>query len=168
MAAKKKPAEAEGASGQEQTGFEVQIVGQLVKDLSFENPGVTQLLEGFSEAPNLEVEVNVEATRVQDELFESGINFNAKASTKQGALYEIEMVYTGLFRLKNIPKQALEPFLLINCPSLLFPFMRRLVADVTREGGYPPLLLDPIDFGQLYMKRQKEAGTAASTSTKLN
>ena len=67
------------------------------------------------------------------------------------------MIYAGLFHIENMPPQALEPFMLINCPTLLFPFLRRLVSDITREGGFPPLLLDPIDFAQLFMQRQQEA-----------
>jgi preprotein translocase subunit SecB len=70
-------------------------------------------------------------------------------------------VYGGAFRLQNVPPQSLEPFLLVNCPTLLFPFLRRIVADVTREGGYPPLWLDPVDFGALYMRRQQELAKTA-------
>ena len=66
------------------------------------------------------------------------------------------MVYAGIFKIKNIPEEALEPFLLINCPALLFPYLRRLASDLTREGGFPPLLLDPIDFASLYMRRKQE------------
>ena len=71
-------------------------------------------------------------------------------------IYELEIVYAGVFQIQNIPEQALEPFLLVNCPSILFPFLRRIVADISREGGFPPLLLDPFDFGALYMRRQQE------------
>ncbi|MFV0369343.1 MAG: protein-export chaperone SecB, partial [Hyphomicrobiaceae bacterium] len=71
--------------------------------------------------------------------------------------------YAGLFRIQNIPPEALQPFLLVNCPSVLFPFLRRLLADITREGGFPPLLLDPIDFGTLYMQRKNEMQQAAKS-----
>ncbi len=93
---------------------------------------------------------------MQPELFQSVIEFKAHATNKDGTIYIMECVYGGLFKLQNIPEQALEPFLLINCPTILFPFLRRLVADITREGGFPPLLLDPIDFGGLYIRRQQE------------
>ena len=76
-------------------------------------------------------------------------------------IYDLELAYGGLFRIENLPEQALEPYLLINCPSLLFPFLRRIVADLTREGGFPPLLLDPIDFAGLFMQRQQQPGQAA-------
>lgn len=141
----------------QQKPIEAQIVGQFIKDLSFENPSVGKLLDGPGDDPNLAVQINVEAKRVSPDLFEAGIDFKAKATNKSGAIYDLELVYVGLFRLRNIPDQALEPFLLINCPTIVFPFLRRLVADITREGGFPPLLLDPIDFAQLYSRRQQEA-----------
>lgn len=148
----------EAAAADERTlPMQAQVVGQFIRDLSFENPNVHQLIEGLSESPNLKLEVNVAAERLkQPELYESSIHFTATAATKEGKIYILECVYGGIFRLQNVPEQALEPFLLINCPTILFPFLRRLVADVTREGGFPPLLLDPIDFGGLYMRRQQE------------
>ncbi|MFA5949204.1 MAG: protein-export chaperone SecB [Hyphomicrobium sp.] len=149
----------------QQKPIEAQIIGQFIKDLSFENPSVGKLLDGPGENPNLAIEVNVEAKRLGADLFESGIDFKAVATNKLGTIYNCEIVYVGLFRLRNIPDQALEPFLLVNCPTLIFPFLRRLVADITREGGFPPLMLDPIDFGQLYMKRQKPQAAVASGAT---
>ncbi len=135
--------------------LQVQVAAQYIKDLSFENPHVGRLLDGPGESPNLKLEVNVEAQKMDDELFESAIDFKAHASNQEGTIYQIELVYAGLFRVKNIPKEALEPFLLINCPTLIFPFLRRLVADISREGGFPPLMLDPIDFASLFVQRQK-------------
>lgn len=146
---------AENAADGEQQ-MQAQVVGQFIRDLSFENPNVTRLIDGPGEDPNLKIEVNVNAERVRPDLYQSAIDFKAHATNKQGTIYILECVYGGLFRLQNVPEQALEPFLLINCPTIVFPFLRRLVADVTREGGFPPLLLDPIDFGSLYMRRQQE------------
>jgi preprotein translocase subunit SecB len=83
-------------------------------------------------------------------------------------IYDLEIIYAGLFRIKNIPETSLEPFMLINCPALLFPFLRRLAADITREGGFPPLLLDPIDFGSLFMRRQQEAASREAASQPKN
>ena len=77
-------------------------------------------------------------------------------NSKAGVIYDLELTYAGLFEIQSIPQEALEPFLLINCPTLLFPFLRRIVADLTREGGFPPLLLDPIDFAVLFMQRQQQ------------
>ena len=141
---------------------QVQIVGQYIKDLSFENPNVGKLLGKSTEKPNLKVEVNVAGRRLDGDVYESAIDFKAQATTKLGTIYDLEVIYAGLFKIQNIPEQALEPFLLVNCPTLIFPFLRRLVADISREGGFPPLLLDPIDFAALFMRRQKEMATAAS------
>ncbi len=143
----------------EQPPVQARVMGQYIKDLSFENPNVGKLLQGPGDNPNLQIEVNVNAQRVGPDLFESAIDFKANATNKLGVIYDLEMVYAGLFKIENMPQQSLEPFLLINCPALLFPFLRRLAADLTREGGFPPLLLDPIDFAGLFMRRkQQEAG----------
>jgi preprotein translocase subunit SecB len=146
---------------EQQKPIEAQILGQFIKDLSFENPSMGRVVLAPGENPNIKVEVNVEARRTGTDLYESGIDFKAVASHKDSTIYDLELVYLGVFRLRNIPEQALEPFLLINCPALVFPFARRLVADITREGGFPPLLLDPIDFAQLFMRRQQEAATSS-------
>jgi preprotein translocase subunit SecB len=140
---------------------QVRIVGQHIKDLSFENPNVRRLLEGPGEKPSLRVDINVNATKVTDRVFESAILFKAQATSQAGVIYDLELTYAGLFEIAAMPEQALEPFLLINCPTLLFPFLRRLVADLTREGGFPPLLLDPIDFAALFMQRQQQAQAAS-------
>lgn len=144
--------------------LEVQVVGQYVKDLSFENPNIERLLARSGDAPNVTLEINVKPRRLNEELFESAIEFKAVAATKEGTLYDLEVIYAGLFRLKNVPTEMLEPFLIVNCPTLIFPFLRRLVADVTREGGFPPLMLDPIDFAQGYMRRKQEMAAAGQNT----
>ena len=155
---------APGASASEpqQAPPQVRVVAQYIKDLSFENPNIDRLLSGPGENPNLKVEFNVNARPMADKLFESSIHFTAQAASNAGVIYECEMVYAGLFQVENLPQEALEPFLMINCPTLLFPFMRRLIADISREGGYPPLLLDPIDFAQVYLQRQQQASGAGN------
>src|SRR5262245_60735065 len=135
---------------------QVRVVAQYIKDLSFENPNVRKLVDNPGEAPNLRVDVNVNASKIANNTFESVINFKAEASNKLGTIYDLELAYAGMFQIENMPEQSLEPFLLINGPALLFPFARRLVADLTREGGFPPLLLDPIDFGALFARRMQE------------
>jgi preprotein translocase subunit SecB len=147
---------------------QVKVVAQYIKDLSFENPNIEKLLKEPGDQPNLQLSINVGAKNVGPQLYESSIEFNAQASNKQGEIYQLELVYGGLFRLENIPEQALEPFLLVNCPSILFPFVRRIAADLTREGGFPPLLLDPFDFGSLYMRRQQEMRSKGEAETKKN
>jgi preprotein translocase subunit SecB len=149
------------AEGQQ---VQVRVMAQYIKDLSFESPNVHKLLEGPGEAPNLRVEVNVNASKISTTTFESVINFKADATNKAGTIYDLELAYAGMFHVENLPEGALEPFLLIDCPTLLFPFVRRLVADLTREGGFPPLMLDPINFATLFTKRQQEH--AAQTQPK--
>ncbi len=141
--------------------IQAKVLSQYVKDLSFENPNIRKLLTGPSEPPNIKVEVNVQSERVDANVYESAILFKASASNNLGTIYVLEADYAGLFRIESIPEQALEPFLLISGPMTLFPFLRRLIADITREGGFPPLLLDPIDFAALYFKRKQEMGSSA-------
>lgn len=145
----------------------VKVVGQYIKDLSFENPNITKLLKSPGDAPNVELGINVNGQGIAPNVYESSITLNAKAANQNGTLYELEIVYAGLFNIENIPQQALEPFLLVNCPSILFPFLRRIAADISREGGFPPLLLDPFDFAGLYMHQQQElAAKQAKDETK--
>ena len=145
---------------------QVKVVAQYVKDLSFENPNIEKILKDPGDQPNLQLSINVGAKGVGPSLYESVIEFNAHATNKLGEIYQLELVYGGLFRIENIPEQALEPFLLVNCPSILFPFVRRLAADLTREGGFPPLLLDPFDFASLYIRRQQEMRSKAEAELK--
>jgi preprotein translocase subunit SecB len=140
--------------------LQVRVLAQYIKDLSFENPNVHKLMDDPGDQPNLRIEVNVNASNVGPKKFESVINFKAEATNKHGTLYDMELAYGGTFMVENLPEPQLQPFLLIHCPSLLFPFVRRLIADLTREGGFPPLLLDPIDFGALFLKRQQERAQA--------
>lgn len=144
-----------------QIPIQAKIVNQYIKDLSFENPNIHKLISGIGDQPNLQVEVNVGAQRVEGDLFETTIDFKATATNNLGTIYVLEIAYAGLLKIESIPDGALEPFLLISGPSMIFPFLRRLVADITREGGFPPLFLDPIDFGALYMQRQRQRTSAS-------
>lgn len=146
---------------------DIQVKAQFIRDLSFESPNVLKLVDGPGTNPNLQLEINVNARNVKAGLFESVIELRAEANSKEGIIYDFEIVYGGLFAISNIREDALEPFLLVNCPALLFPFLRRIVADVTREGGFPPLFLDPIDFAALYLKR-KQDGSPNSDNLVLN
>lgn len=139
---------------------QIQVLGQYIKDLSFENPKAPVSLQGPGENPKMKIEINVNAKKVSEDAFESAISFNAHATNDEGALYEMEIVYAGIFRLENVPDNMLQPVLLINCPTLTFPFLRRIVADLTREGGFPPLMLDPVDFGGLYAQNMAKANEA--------
>lgn len=140
--------------------MEVRVLGQYVKDLSFESPNVVKLMSAPPENPNLQLEINVVPAQIGPNVYESALTFKAEAKSKIGLIYDLELVYAGLFEIKNAPPEALDPMLNINCPALLFPFLRRIAADLTREGGFPPLLLDPVDFGALYMKKREQIAKA--------
>lgn len=133
---------------------QVRVIGQYIKDLSFESPNIRKLLAGTPENPGLKLDLTVHPEAVAPDVYETALAFKAIAESKSaGTIYELELVYAGLFRIENLPPDAIEPMLNVNCPSLLFPFLRRIAADLTREGGFPPLLLDPVDFGGLYMRK---------------
>jgi preprotein translocase subunit SecB len=133
------------------------VLAQFIKDLSFESPNTPESLRGPGNNPNLQVNVTVAADKVEGEVYEVVINFEADATNEAGAIYKLELVYGGLFRLTNMPDHIRHPVLFVNCPTLLFPFLRRIVADLTREGGFPPLMLDPIDFAALYKQNLDKA-----------
>ncbi|MGE5260097.1 MAG: protein-export chaperone SecB [Actinomycetota bacterium] len=142
---------------------QLSVLAQYVKDLSFENPGAPQSLQGPGQNPQLKVSVNVNADHRGNETYEVTLHLDVHASNDKGVIYNVELVYGGLFGLRNIPQNLLQPVLFIDCPTLIFPFMRRVLADVTRDGGFPPLMLDPIDFGRLFAENlaRTEAAQAA-------
>ena len=137
---------------------QVSILVQYAKDLSFENPNAPMSLQAGGQ-PKIEVNVAVNAKRAGDGVFEAELKITAKATAEDDSTaFVVELVYAGLFGLANVPDEALEPFLIIEAPRILFPFARRIIADATRDGGFPPLMLDPIDFGSLYMAQQANGG----------
>jgi preprotein translocase subunit SecB len=141
---------------------QVNVLGQYVKDLSFENPSAGAMLRKPAKNVNLELKFNVEARKIEETLFEVALAVEGAARNDEGILYNIEMVYAGMFRLRNLPTEAVQQILYVDCPALLFPFVRRLLADLTREGGFPPLLLDPVDFAGLYRKNMASRESASA------
>ncbi len=142
---------------------QVRVLAQFIKDLSFENPSIGRLQIDPDEQPAMRIEVNVNANSVAPNIYESVITLKAQGTVKAGVLYDLEIEYGAALGIENVPQDQIEPFLLINCPQLTFPYVRRLVADITREGGFPPLLLDPIDFAGLYIQRRQQAEDAGKT-----
>jgi preprotein translocase subunit SecB len=141
-------------------GVAVRVVAQYVKDLSFENPQSPGSLMGGNVAPTIEASVDVAAKRLGEADFESELKVTVRARRGEVTVFLVELVYGALFQIQNAPPELLEPILLIECPRLIFPFARRVVADVTRDGGFAPLLIDPIDFASLYQNQRaaREAG----------
>jgi preprotein translocase subunit SecB len=142
---------------------QVNVLGQYIKDLSFESPDATRFFRGPGKNPNLQINFNVQVRNLKEETFEVALSLEGEARSDEGVLYNVELVYAGAFVLRNLPKEAIQPVLFIECPALLFPFVRRLVADLSREGGFPPLLLDPIDFAGLYRRRAEMGQEPAIT-----
>jgi preprotein translocase subunit SecB len=139
---------------------QISVATQYVKDLSFENPNAPQSLQPQDGRPSIDVNVDVEARSVAPTNFEISLKFTVRAQHGDSVLFIIELVYCGLFVLQNIPAEHLEPVCLVECPRQLFPFARRIIADATRDGGFPPMLIDPIDFGALYQQRQQHEAEA--------
>lgn len=145
------------SAGEAQLQAQLNVLGQYIKDLSFESPMAPKALQSPPHNPQLQVSVNVGAGRQNAEDYEVTLNLEAHAKSDAGIIYNVEVAYGGVFRLRNIPENMIQPVLLIDCPTLLFPFLRRLVADITRDGGFPPLMLDPIDFRSLYAQNVARA-----------
>lgn len=157
------PAEASGNAGDTAQPPQVNVLGQYIKDLSFESPDASRFLRGPGKNPNLQLNFNVQVKNLAQDAFEVALALDGEARSDEGVLYNIELVYAGAFILRNLPQEAVQPILYIECPALLFPFVRRLVADLSREGGFPPLLLDPIDFAGLYRRRGEMAAQPAAS-----
>lgn len=155
-------AAAPGPAPQEVGQPQVHIMAQYIKDLSFENPDAANALRAGQPAPSIDMGIDVQARKAPNDAFEVDLNINARALRGDAVAFLCELTYTGVFRFSGIPAEALEPLLLVEAPRMLFPFARRIVADATRDGGFPPLYVDPIDFASLYQKqRAQQAGAAA-------
>lgn len=154
---------------QQQPQVKMNILGQFVRDLSFENVMAQKGASGEVQ-PDVSVQVNLDAKkRPADHQFEVTIKLNVDSKTKESRdqLFLLELEYAGVFHIEGVPEDQLHPFLLIECPRMLFPFLRRIVSDVTRDGGYPPLNLENIDFVQLYraeIARRQQEQTAQPTN----
>jgi preprotein translocase subunit SecB len=156
------------AQGQPQPQLTVNV--QYVKDLSFENPNAPQSLTRQAAQPQVTINVDVQARGVAESMYEVTLRLTANAAQGSETAFVAELLYAGVFTLRNIPREHIEAVCLIECPRLLFPFARRIMADVTRDGGFPPLMMEPIDFVDLYRRsRQPQAAAAApDTAPKLD
>lgn len=142
----------------QQQGPSLRVLAQYIKDLSFENPGVQAQSEQMT--TDLGIDVKAAPHAQGNGIFEVSIKLTANAKAGDAALFITELDYAGAFQLQNVPEQDIEPMLLIECPRILFPFARRIIADITYDGGFPPLRVDPIDFVALY-QQQKSAAAGA-------
>jgi len=129
------------------------VLAQYIKDLSFESPNAPNFGMQPNQAPNLNVQINVNAQPLSDSEFVVELSIEGRAEHNKAVLFAIELVYGGVFRITNVPQESIHPLVLIECPRLLFPFARQIIADTVRDGGFPPLMLDPVDFAALYRQR---------------
>jgi len=143
------------------------VRAQYLKDLSFENPRAPASFQDNGQQPQFQVDVNVNAAGTGDHVFEVELSVSARASRGDLTAFVIEATYAGLFEIRNVPAEHLEPIILVECPRILFPFMRQIVSDATRNGNFPPLMLEPIDFFAIYQrnKMQQAAQTAQQPAT---
>lgn len=141
------------------TAPSVAMLSQYVKDLSFENPNAPAVFQ-WQGQPQIDVQFNIAADGVAEDTYEVALKIEVKASTTDKVAFQVELVFAGLFSIRNLPEDQVQFFVFAEAPRIIFPFARRVLADAVRDGGFPPLLLEPIDFAALYIQ-QAEAAAAA-------
>jgi preprotein translocase subunit SecB len=143
---------------------QLSVVAQYIKDLSFENPNAPRSLMASKEQPQISIQINVNAAPTADGDVEVVLKLDGKAETAGMLMFGFELIFAGVFRIRNVPQESMNAVLMIECPRLLFPFAREIVANTVRNGGFPPLLLDPVDFTSLYRQRMGEMAANQATS----
>lgn len=138
------------------------ILLQYVKDFSFENPNAPRSIAPSGQQPAININISVDATPLTETDVEVTLRLDGKAELQGLLLFGFELLYAGVFRIQNVPADSLQPTVLIECPRLLFPFAREIVASATRNGGFPPLLLEPVDFVAVYRQRMAASQPAAA------
>ncbi len=151
----------EGAQPLPAPGF--RILAQFVRDFSFENPRAPESLRGEGQ-PNIDMGVEMNARGRPDGLYEVDLKLSARALRGDDVAFHVELLYGGLFSIQGVPENELEPVLLIECPRYLFPYARRLISDVTSEGGFPPFMIEPIDFQGVYLARKAQSDQPGGTA----
>lgn len=143
-------------NGEAVEGPGIRILAQFIRDLSFENPRAPEALRAGANQPQIDLGVEMNARGRDDGFFEVDLKLSARAAREDGPLFVVELLYGGVFQIAGVAAEDIEPVLLIECPRYLFPFARRIIADVSSDGGFPPFLLDPIDFAGVYAARKAE------------
>ncbi|CBI75795.1 protein-export protein SecB [Bartonella clarridgeiae 73] len=132
------------------------VLTQYLKDFSFENPNAPRSLRPREKAPQIDVNINVNANPIGDDNYDVILSLSVKTKDDTEMLFHVELIYGGIFHIKNIPQEHVMPLVFIECPRLLFPFARQIISDATQNGGFPPLWIDPIDFATMFQKRVAE------------
>jgi len=138
-------------------GPAIRVLAQFIRDLSFENPRAPDSLHSQSGQPAIDLGVEMSARGRPDGLFEVDLKLMATAARENEAVFHLELVYGGLFSITGVAEADIEPVLLVEAPRYLFPYARRVVSDMTSEGGFPPFLLEPLDFASIYAQRKAQA-----------
>jgi preprotein translocase subunit SecB len=165
--AEEQGAEGFGAGGEQMTNGEdnlpqVGIISQYVKDLSFENPNAPAVYQ-WQNQPQINVEFNIGAAKLNDELHEVSLRIEVRATADGQTAFAVDLLYAGLIGMRNVPEDQLQAFLLAEAPRMLFPFARQIVSQTVQDGGFPPLMLDPIDFHALFLQRAaQESGQGSA------
>ncbi len=147
---------------------QLNVLAQYIKDFSFENPNSPNSLASQEKQPSINIQINVTANGVAENDFEVALTIEGKAENDGLLLFGFELVYGGVFRIQNVQQENLHPLVMIECPRLLFPFAREIISTSVRDGGFPPLMLDPVDFVGLYrqnLERQAAAQAAQAESS---
>lgn len=150
------PAYGDSAANGEDTMPVAGVISQYVKDLSFENPNSPGIYQAQTQ-PAIDVQFNIGSGKVSDDVYEVVLKIEVRAQAEDKVAFLVDLSYAGLFGLRNVPEDQLDPFLLGEAPRVLFPFARRVLADAVRDGGFPPLMLEPIDFAGIYMQQRAQA-----------
>ncbi len=148
-----------GEPGQNAPSFSV--LAQYLKDMSFESPNAPASFQG-GDTPKMEVNVDVEGRPMAPDQYEVELTASARAMRDDEVVFVVEASYSGVFEIKNLPREQLEMVMLVECPRLLFPFMRQIIADATRNGNYPPLMLEPIDFMGIFLANKERTQNGAA------
>jgi preprotein translocase subunit SecB len=146
---------------------QLMINAQYIKDLSFENPRAPQSLIQQTTQPSVDINVDVKAQNLGPEVFEVVLTINATARTQDEPVFLVELAYGTVVTVRNTPAEMLAPLILIEAPRIVFPFARAIIANATRDGGFPPLMINPIDFAELLRRQQADAQTPASSGEVL-
>ena len=143
---------------------QLNVLAQYVKDLSFENPNAPRSLAPTQTQPAINIQINVGVQQLAETDYEISLNLDGKAESSGTILFAFDLTFAGVFRVQNVPAETLQPLVMIECPRLLFPFARELIATAVRNGGFPPLMIDPVDFVSLYRQKMEQQQAAPATA----
>ena len=154
----------DGGAAASQAAPQLNVLAQYVKDLSFENPNAPRSLQQQQAQPQINIQINVNAKPLADSDYEVELKIEGRAEVASTLLFAFDLLYAGVFRIQNVPQDSLHAVIMIECPRLLFPFARELIATAVRNGGFPPLMIDPVDFVSLYRQKMEQQQAAPATA----